>query len=35
MFHQPPNNFLYSAYRIEVEHTDDVGTIKSVARRMG
>jgi Trypsin-like peptidase domain len=31
MFHQPPNNFLNSAYRIEVEHTDDVGTVKSGA----
>lgn len=25
MFHEPPDNFLYSAYRINVQHADDIG----------
>ena len=29
MFHEPSVEFLYSAYKIEVEHTDNVGTVKS------
>jgi len=29
MFHEPPLQFLYSAYRVETEHRDSVGTVKS------
>lgn len=25
MFHEPPTNFLYSAYRINAQHADDIG----------
>ncbi|WP_411358652.1 trypsin-like peptidase domain-containing protein [Pseudidiomarina salilacus] len=29
MFHEPPKQFLYSAYKLEVEFQDDCGTIKT------
>lgn len=28
MFHEPPKQFLYSAYMVETEHSDDAGTVK-------
>jgi hypothetical protein len=29
MFHEPAQEFLYSAYKLEVEHTDNLGTVIS------
>lgn len=29
MFHEPPAHFLYSAYRLDVEHRDSIGTSKT------
>jgi hypothetical protein len=28
MFHEPPKNFLYSSYRVDVKHIDSTGTAK-------
>jgi hypothetical protein len=30
MFHEPPKQFLYAAYKVEVEHSDTIGTKKSM-----